>query len=82
MMDMEDFQLGERLVGILHLWEIQAGAINKPRIHQIAESNRDIGIVIAYHYMVGEDNYETKIRISWEHFTPQEAELFKRTYDG
>jgi len=80
MMDMEDFQLGERTIGILHLWEIKVGAIDSQRVRQIAEVNSNIGIVVVYHSMVGQNDYKAKIRLSREYFTLEEVELFQLIY--
>ncbi len=80
MMDIEDFPLGEREIGIVHFWEIEAGAIEKPRVREIANANRDAGLVIAYHHMLEEDAYRVEIRLSAKHFTLAEATLFDQTY--
>ena len=80
-MDVEDFHLGVREVAILHLWEIEAGAMNKPRIQQIAEANKNEGNnIVFYHYMLGENDYLNCVLVSMNHFTEEEILVFEETY--
>jgi len=79
-MDSEAIQLGSRETGVLHFWELEPGAIEKPRVRQVADANKNIGVIIAYHRMLGTDNYETKIWLSNKHYTAEEARFFEQTY--
>jgi hypothetical protein len=80
MMDSETIQLGDRQTGIMHFWELEPGAIEKPRIREIADANKNIGIIIAYHKIAGPDRYLVSIRLSGDHYTALEARLFEQTY--
>ena len=80
MMDIEDFQLGSREVGILHLWEIEKGAMDKPRVLQITEANKRAGNIVAFHRPQGTDAYASNVCLPAEHFTKLEVALFNLTY--
>ena len=80
MMDVQDLQLGEREVGIFHLWEIEVGAMDRPRVQQMAEANKDVGMIVYYHRMLGEKNYRLYVELSRSQFSDTEIAEFEELY--
>ena len=78
--DVEDFTIGKRAVGILHVYEIEEGATDHPRVQQILEVNLDAGFIVFGHLAEG-DAYNTRIRMRKELFTEEETRVFTESYD-
>jgi len=64
MIDVQDVQLGERTVGILHFWEMREGAIGQPVIRRMAETNKDAGFIVAYHRILTQTTYATQMSMT------------------
>lgn len=75
MIDVQDLHLGSREAGILHLWEIEAGAMNRPRVREIAEANKNEGLVVYYHHMFGDRGYRLRVELNANYFTDAEIAL-------
>ena len=75
-MDISD---GVLEVGIFHLWEIEEGALEQPRVRQIAESVKDQGFVVAYHRLLPTAAYKSTLTIPQGLLTDGEIELLVET---
>ena len=75
MIDVQDVQLGERTVGILHFWEMREGAIGQPVIRRMAETNKDAGFIVAYHRILTQTTYATQMSMRKHLFTEKEFEM-------
>ena len=81
MMDVEELQLGSRIIGIIHFWEIKKGAIDSPRVRAIAEANKNNGFVVTLHAMRGDDGYQEEVEMRKRHFTEAESHLFQALWE-
>jgi Fe-S-cluster containining protein len=79
-MDIEDFKIENRDVCIVHLWEIEKGAMEKPRVQAIAETNKRGGNIVISHLPQGTEAFVSTISIAREHFSSLDLALFKLTY--
>jgi Fe-S-cluster containining protein len=80
MLDVEDFDLDGRVVGIMHFWYIDEKQVNKERISAIARSNREAGFIIAHHRPLSHTTYEVSVSISEKHFSAEERQFFLKNY--
>jgi hypothetical protein len=79
-MDVEDFTFGDREIGILHLWELDSGSADKPRVRAIVNANLRGGIVVCVHCPRDLQSYTRKFILSPEHFTLEEADHLDEEY--
>lgn len=63
MMDIQDQRIGDKEIGIFHLWEIRPGALNQSRVVQVAKSVEEQGFVVASHKRLSNTQYEKILRI-------------------
>ena len=79
MLDCQDRKIGEREIGLLHFWEMRKGALEQPMIRTMAERNKDIGFVVVFHYMVGDNNYDSRYQIRKRLFSDEEVRQITQT---
>ncbi len=77
--NLHDFVLAGREITVLNLWEIEEGALKKPRIETIAENFIQEGLIVFYHKLEG-NTYRNTIFAGPQFFTPEEIDLFELTY--
>lgn len=76
----EEFKLGEREVMIFHFWEIVDGGLDRPRVQELIRLNKEGGNIVALRRPAGA-SYDLRVFLPKQHFSPDEAELFDRTYE-
>jgi Fe-S-cluster containining protein len=77
---MDEFKLGARNVAIIHFWEVDDGASERPIVKELIEANKEGGHIVSVHKRIDVNGYEARFTFSRKHFSEMEATLFNISY--
>ncbi|MFC1663331.1 YkgJ family cysteine cluster protein [Patescibacteria group bacterium] len=77
MIDVQDVRVGGRVVGVLHLWEIVVGGLEKDVIKEMAELHLAKGFIVVKHTPAMGLLYRGEVSARKHLFTPTEVEEMK-----
>ncbi len=75
-LDSEDFQLPDRMVGVLHFLEVREGALGQSIIEEIAGLNLEQGAAIEYHQISGDTDIKS-LRVRRRFFSTEETKMIQ-----
>jgi hypothetical protein len=77
MIDVANVRLTTRVVGALHLWEMEVGALEQPMIKELVELNLRNGFIVVKHTGTAGLEYRNEVNARKHLFTRAEVELMK-----
>ncbi len=77
MLDSQDFYFPDRGVCVLHLWELEASALERPLMVECIELNMNAGNIVVLHEIRTPTTYSGRIRASKSHFSPEDMVYFQ-----